>query len=81
MRQGHTAGRDLPLMMKRPAPWKQMERAMRNIPREMAELARERGVGMTEAELRAEGFTKDEIAKHATEAAEMLRTAETARAA
>ena len=54
---------------------------MRNIPREMADLARERGVGMTEAELRAEGFTKDEIAKHATEAAELLRAAEIARAA
>ncbi len=54
---------------------------MRNIPKEMAELARERGAGMTEAELRAEGFTKNEIAKHATEAAEMLRAAETARAA
>ena len=54
---------------------------MRNIPREMADLARERGVGMTEAELLAEGFTKYEIAKHATEAAELLRAAETARAA
>lgn len=60
---------------------KRMERAMRNIAKEMAELARERGVGMTEAELRAEGFTKDEITQHATEAAEMLRAAETARAA
>ncbi|NTI86009.1 hypothetical protein G6L87_02905 [Agrobacterium rhizogenes] len=54
---------------------------MRNIPREMADLARERGVGITEAELLAEGFTKYEIAKHATEAAELLRAAETARAA
>jgi len=54
---------------------------MRNIAKEMADLARERGVGFTEADLRAEGFTKDEITKHAPKAAEMLRAAETARAA
>jgi len=54
---------------------------MRNIPREMADLARERGSGVTEAELRAEGFTKDEIEKHAPEAAELLRAAEDACAA
>ncbi len=51
-----------------------------NIAREIAELSRERP-GITEADLRAEGFTKDEIAKHATEAAEMLRAAENARGA
>ena len=54
---------------------------MRNIPREMADLARERGVGMTEADLKAEGFTKGEIEKHAPKAAELLRAAESARAA
>jgi hypothetical protein len=54
---------------------------VRNIPQEMADLARERGGGFTEADLRAEGFTKDEITKHAGKAAEMLRAAENARAA
>ncbi|NTG26151.1 hypothetical protein G6L08_03250 [Agrobacterium rhizogenes] len=54
---------------------------MRNIPREMADLARERGGGMTEYELKAEGFTRDEIEKHAPKAAEILRAAESARAA
>lgn len=53
---------------------------IRNVPQEMAELARERG-GMTEADLKAEGFTKDEIARHAPKAAELLRAAEIARAA
>ncbi len=54
---------------------------MRNIPKEMVELARERGNGVTEADLKAEGFTKDEIEEHAAKAAEMLRATEHARAA
>lgn len=57
------------------------EKTVRNIPREMADLARERGGGMTEYELKAEGFTRDEIEKHAPKAAEILRAAESARAA
>ncbi len=52
----------------------------RNIAQEIAELSRERP-GITEADLKAEGFTKDEIAKHAGRAAEMLRATENARAA
>ncbi len=52
---------------------------MRNIAEEIAELSRERS-GITEAELKAEGFTKEEIDEYAPEAAKLLRSAEDARA-
>ena len=53
---------------------------VRNVAKEIAELSRERG-GITEAELKAEGFTQQEIETHALKAAELLRAAEDARAA
>ena len=53
---------------------------VRNVAKEIAELSRERG-GITEAELKAEGFTQHEIEMHASKAAELLRAAEDARAA
>lgn len=36
----------------------------RNIPAEMAELARERGEGVTRQELQKHGFTDEEIDRH-----------------
>ncbi|MBB4277051.1 hypothetical protein [Rhizobium mongolense] len=36
----------------------------RNIPAEMAELARERGEGLTRRELREQGYTDEEIDRH-----------------
>ena len=53
---------------------------VRNVAREIAELSRERG-GITQAELKAEGFTQQEIETHASKVAELLRAAEEARAA
>jgi hypothetical protein len=44
---------------------------------EMAELSRERGTGLTENELRAEGFSFEEIKEHSPKAAEILRAMET----
>lgn len=43
------------------------------IARQMADLARERGAGQSEAELKAEGFTEDEIRRCGPIAAQMLR--------
>ena len=48
----------------------------RNIPAEMAELARERGQGLTRGELLQAGFTEEQIDKHWAAAAALLRTAE-----
>ncbi|AGB71840.1 MULTISPECIES: hypothetical protein [Rhizobium] len=50
----------------------------RNIAQEIAELSRERP-GITEAELKAEGFTKEEIEENASRAAKLMRSAEDAR--
>ena len=50
----------------------------RNIAQEIAELSRERP-GITEADLKAEGFTKEEIEVNASRAAKLLRSAEDAR--
>jgi hypothetical protein len=50
----------------------------RNIALEIAELSRERP-GITEAELKAEGFTTQEIERHAPRVAELLRAAQDAR--
>jgi len=47
----------------------------RNIAREIAELSRERP-GITEAELKAEGFTKQEIEENAPRVAALLRSSE-----
>lgn len=51
----------------------------RNIAQEIAELSRERP-GITEAELKAEGFTKEEIDENVPQAAKLLRSTEDARA-
>lgn len=40
----------------------------RNIPAEMADLARERGEGLTRQELRDHGYTDEEIDRHSHDA-------------
>lgn len=44
----------------------------RNIPQEMADLARERGCGLTRKELNGEGYTDDQIDRHAAAAARLF---------
>lgn len=51
------------------------------IVREFVDLARERGCGLTEAELRAEGYTDSQIAVNGNAAARQLRETESRRAA
>ncbi len=53
----------------------------RNIPAEMAEIARDMGEGMTRKDLRGAGFTDEQIDKHAHSAAVLLAKASNRRAA
>jgi hypothetical protein len=53
----------------------------RNIPAEMADIARDMGEGMTRADLRAAGFTDEQIDKHAHGAAVLLAKTTNRRAA
>ncbi|MBD9390158.1 hypothetical protein IB237_23435 [Agrobacterium sp. AGB01] len=53
------------------------EPAANRIATEMAELSRERGTGLTDKELLAEGYSFEEIKEHSPKAAEILRAMET----
>lgn len=74
----------LPFVPRSPAFFNPKDTPMKshpNIAREMSELARERGIGLTREELRREGFSDSQIDAHAPEAARLLRAGETRRAA
>jgi hypothetical protein len=53
----------------------------RNIPAEMAEIAREMGEGMTRIDLRNAGYTDAQIDKHAHDASVLFAKARNRRAA